>query len=368
MHRRAFLSASVAAALACSVPASLRAQARPAAIFINPGRHDEAFWSEVSRAASIAAESLGIDLTVIYGERNRTKTIEVGKQAIAAAAPGTYALIVNEQQTGPDLLEAAMKRGLKAMMVFNPLTGNDVANFGRPRAIHPNFIGQLIPDNVDAGAKIAQAVVAAARGGQAGNKVALLGLNGLSATPAAADREKGLRDFAAKDPNVSLLQVVPTDWTEVDGYNRLTALLQRYPTVNAIWCANDPIAAGAMRALTEAKLQPGKDVAVAGLNWSADGVRAVSEGRMAATVGGHVLCAAFALVLIADHARGVDFAPLGTEMALPFGIIDQPAAKNWLARFGDGQANWKALDFRRLARSYNSDVKTYDFSPPALLA
>jgi ABC-type sugar transport system substrate-binding protein len=164
-----------------------------------------------------------------------------------------------------------------------------------------------------------------------------------------------------------LLQYVPTDWTEADGYVRCAGLLQRYPNVNAVWCANDPIAAGAMRALAEAGRTPGKDVWVAGLNWHVDAIRAVVAGRMAATVGGHVLGAAYALVMIADHARGVDFAPLGTQLVYPFAVIDQPAAKRWQARFGDGQPNWRAVNFRKLSRALDPSLKTYDFSPGGLL-
>ncbi|HLO77875.1 MAG TPA: ABC transporter substrate-binding protein [Magnetospirillum sp.] len=367
MLRRHFLSTAALAAVAGAFPSDVRAQRHVQALFINPGRHDEAFWSDVSRAAAVAAEHLGIELGVVYGERNRITTLEVGRQAIGAAAPGSYVLIVNEQQTGAALVEAALQRGLKVLMVFNPLTGADAAAFGRPRVLYANFIGQLIPDNMDAGAKIARAVISAVRATRPGAKVSMLALGGLTATPAASDRERGLHDLIGKEAGVELLQVVPTDWTETDGYARCLGLLQRYPSVNAVWCANDPIAAGAMRALIEAGRVPGKDVAVAGLNWSAEGIRAVADGRMAATVGGHVLCAAFGLVLVADHAGGADFADLGVEMTLPFGVIDQGAARRWIARFGDAQPNWKAVNFRHLARSHDRSIKGYDFSSAALL-
>jgi ABC-type sugar transport system substrate-binding protein len=367
MRRRHFLSAVALSAVAGALPWRAHAGQRLRATFINPGRHDEDFWSGVTRAAQVAAAELGIDLTVVYGERNRLQTVEVGRQAIAAAPRGSYLLVGNEQETGPDLMAAAMERGLKALMVFNPLIGADAAGFGRPRTRHPNFIGQLIPDNVDAGAKIARAVIDAARARQPDGKVSLLALGGLPATPAAADREIGLRDLVTRERGVELLQLVPTDWTEADAYARTTGLLQRYPNVNAIWCANDPIAAGVMRALAEAGRSPGKDVAVAGLNWNIDAIRAVAQGRMAATVGGHVLCAAFGLVLVADHARGADFAALGTELSMPFAMIGPPAAKRWLAHFGDGQPDWRVVGFRAISRAHNPSLKTYDFSPAAVL-
>jgi len=60
-----------------------------------------------------------------------------------------------------------------------------------------------------------------------------------------------------------------------------TNLLQAYPNVKAIFAENDEMALGAIEALGD---RAGKDVMVIGFDGTTDGLKAVKDGRMHATI------------------------------------------------------------------------------------
>ncbi|GGF22921.1 sugar ABC transporter substrate-binding protein [Aliidongia dinghuensis] len=331
------------------------------ALFVNPGRSNEDFWVSVSAVMRAAAADLDIHLDVVYGERSVLYTEQVAFERIAAAEPGDYLLVGNEQHSAGPILEAGLARGLKCLIVFNGFVGEEAERYGRPREKTPNFLGELLADNVAAGAAIAQGLVAAAR--RAGAPLRLVGINGNTETPAAADREVGLRRTVAGTEGLHCAQVLTSDWTREEGRQRALGLLDRYPDTTIMWCANDPIALGAIDAAVQRGRQPGKDIFIGGLNWSTEAISAIRNGLLELTVGGHFLLGGWALVLLRDYHEGVDFAPL--TQSTPFGTLDRANLDNWLRRFKG--ADWSAIRFRRFSHYLTGARGPYDFSLPTVL-
>ncbi len=369
MKRRFFINGTLAGIGIAPLASLTFAQApnKPNVLFINPGRDRNDFFSTVSESMAIAAGQMNLNLNIVYGERNRVKTINDGTKAIQEAPPSSYVVIVNEQKTGAPLAKAALERGLKLLVIFNPLLSSDPddAVFGLPREKYPNYIGTLIPDNVQAGRLIADSLLTAATGS---NDWGVLALNGLSATPAAADRLTGLKQALANKPTFQLLQSVDTDWSEDDAARRAQGLLARYESQKRLllWCANDPIALGALKAAREMGRAPGKDILVAGLNWSEKAFAAIQAGDMVASVGGHVFAGAAALAMIADHAAGLDFPTNGAQQSMPFGTIDMAGLASLTRRFGETKIDFTKIDFMPLSRK-TSSAATYDFNPERMV-
>ena len=342
----------------------------PNVIFINPGREDEAFWKDVSTTMSIASKLLGIQLTVIYGNRNRLKTEELGKNAINSAPEGSYIILVNEQKTGYPLASEALKKGLKVVFAYNPLVASDPddATLGTPRQPYRNYIGAVIPDNIQAGELIAQSLMNAATTIAPNEPWGIIGLGGLTATPAGADRLAGLQGSLTGRSNFTLLQTTETDWSEADAARRALGLLDRYKTHKnlLIWCANDPIALGALKTARQAGRNIGRDTLIAGLNWSESAFAAIQGGDMIGSVGGHIFTGATALALIADHHAGLDFMSGGAVKAMPFSLIDKSSLGSLQARFGGNQIAFDKIDYRALSRKFSGKAE-YDLNPANLI-
>jgi ABC-type sugar transport system substrate-binding protein len=364
--RQYFLAGSIAGLASFGLSSGIARAAEPKpmrVLFVNPGRSNEDFWVSVSSVMRSAATDLHIHLDIVYGERSILYTEKVGLELVAQARPGDYLLVGNEQHSAGPILEAGLERGLKCLVVFNSFVGDEIKRFGRPREKVPNFLGELLADNVGAGAAIARGLIAAAR--RAGTAVRIVGINGNTETPAAVDRERGLRKVVADTDDVMLGQVLITNWTREEGQQRAAGLLDRYPETTVIWCANDPVALGAIDAAVQRGRHPGRDIFIGGLNWSAEAIDQIRAGTLELSAGGHFLLGGWALVLLRDYHEGLDFEEWGVTQSVPFGTLDRSNLDMWLRRFNG--ADWSAVKFRRFSRYFAGVSGPYDFSLPAVL-
>lgn len=117
-------------------------------------------------------------------------------------------------------------------------------------------------DNRDGGRQVGTHLASLGR-----KRVAYLGANQPTA-PEFRDRYLGLCDAlqAAKLSTEAALQIDVIDSTELAGYAAAQALFARGAAFDALFCASDLIAIGAMRALMEHGLRVPEDVAVVGFD------------------------------------------------------------------------------------------------------
>lgn len=72
-----------------------------------------------------------------------------------------------------------------------------------------------MPDNIAAGRLMAQRLIEQARRQGFTEPLQLLALAGGNVTPAALEREQGLREALASEPNVQLQQLVYARWRRI---------------------------------------------------------------------------------------------------------------------------------------------------------
>lgn len=350
----------VVAIILCCLAASATAQSRPKVIFVNPGKQDEAFWSMLTAVMKVAASQLDIELEVDWAARDRIAMVDLG--AAAARRKPDYLVLVNEQRSAWAGLEEAARLGVKVFLLNNAFTGDDLARYGGPRERFPGYIGALLPDNIQAGRAmgLALARAAIARGDTA--PIELLAVNGLLATPAAADRLAGLQRALAEQPQLRLVADVEADWSREGVIGPIEGLLLRHRGLQLIWAANDVMALGALDAAARDGVIGERRWLVAGLNWSPEGLAAIRDGRMLISLGGHFLAGGFALVMLRDHHDGRDFADLGLVQQMPFAALDRGNVDGYIERFGTG--DWGQVDFRALRRAPGN--QPYRFDPSVL--
>lgn len=350
----------VVAMVLCCLAATAAAQSRPKVIFVNPGKQDEAFWSMLTAVMKVAAAQLDIDLAVDWASRDRIAMVDLGVEA--ARRRPDYLVLVNEQRSAWAGLEEAAKLGVKVFMLNNAFTGEDLARYGGPRERFADYIGALLPDNVQAGRAMALALGQAAIARGDVSPIEMLAINGLLATPAAADRFAGLQRALAEQPQLRLAADIEADWSRDAVIAPVEGLLLRHKGLQLIWAANDVMALGALDAAVQDGIAGRRRWLVAGLNWSPEGLEAIRNGRMLVSLGGHFLAGGFALVMLRDHFDGRDFADIGLVQQMPFSALDRSNVDGYLARFGGG--DWGKIDFRSLRRGPGD--QPYRFDPSVL--
>jgi ABC-type sugar transport system substrate-binding protein len=356
------LAAIVAAAPACA--GALRVG------FIDPGRHDEAYWVLAAQAMQRAAQSLGIELEVRYAERDHLRQLDIAKEFAQRPAQTRpqYLVLVNERRMGGAMLKIASAAGIRCVFAYNTLLPEERAEYGAPRQRYPLWLGSIVPHAQDAGYVTAQALIARGLRDKrlAGDgKLHLIALAGDRSTESSLLRNEGMEQAVREHPEVVLDQIVYADWQREKARTMARELYARYPQAALVWAGNDLMAFGAMDALEAAGGKPGVDRFFSGVNTSPEAMQAVIDGRLEALAGGHFMAGAWALVMIYDHAHGHDFASEGLELDRPmFVLFDVALARRYLARFADGVP---PLDFRPRSKALNPGRRRYDFDFATLL-
>jgi len=330
-------------------------------IFLNPGRSNEPFWVSYTNFMQAAADSLGMQLQVLYSERDPQTVLRQARAILDGGKRPDYLLFVNEHYAAPEILRMFEPTAVKLFSLHSTLTADQQQLLGRPREKFPNWIGSLVPNDEEAGYLMAKALFALKPGQQE-----LLAFSGNKQTPSATLRESGLQRALSEHPDVRLRQLVYGEWNRQRAYEQARLLLPRYPQVHLIWSANDEMAFGAMRALEEQGGKPGKDALFTALNNSPEVLQARLDGRVSVLVGGHFTLGGWAMVLLHDYAAGLDFAERGGKdrVAKLHMLLDQTQTKRMLRYINQGG---NRLDFRRFSAVHHPQIRDYQFSVLPLL-
>jgi len=129
-------------------------------------------------------------------------------------------------------------------------------------------------------------------------------LQGTTGSAPALDRAAGFRHISDKHPNWQIKHSQDGDFTSSQGKQVMEAFLKDDPKIQVLWAHNDQMALGAIQAIKEAGLQPGKDIIIIG----ADGVKgmfqAIVNGEANATIECNPLLGPQAVEAIHDLRAG----------------------------------------------------------------
>lgn len=342
--------------LLCCALASAQPRA-PSVIFLNPGYSDEPFWTDYTRYMQDAAGDLGIELKVLYGQRDPMRMLSNARQVVEGEHPD-YLIFTNEQFQGPVVLKLFQGSKVRLFALHSTLTEEQQALVGGSRERYGNWLGSLVPNDEEAGYLMGRDLIALAKGQPA----ELLAFSGIKQTPSSILRLAGLQRSLNEAPHIRLVQSVHGEWQEQRAYEQALSLLPRYPGVSLVWSANDAMAFGVMRAAGE----QGRALRYAALNNSARVLQAHIDGRIVVLASGHFLLGACALVMLNDHARGLDFIERGgkDQVAPLLRMLDGAQSQKLLARLAQPDID---MDFRRFSALSQPQQRRYDCSIAPLL-
>lgn len=110
----------------------------------------------------------------------------------------------------------------------------------------------------------------------------------LQGTPGAApaiDRQKGFMEILAQYPDMKVIRTQSGDFTRAKGKEVMEAFLKAEGNnINAVYAHNDDMALGAIQAIEEAGLKPGKDIIIVSIDGIHDAFAAMVNGNLNATV------------------------------------------------------------------------------------
>ncbi|WP_328938475.1 substrate-binding domain-containing protein [Streptomyces tauricus] len=220
------------------------------------------FFVQIKEGAQAEAKKLGADLTVTDAQNDASQQ---ANQLQNFTSEGVDSIIVNpvdSDAAGPSVRSA---------------NKSDIPVVGVDRGVNKAKTAALVAsDNVEGGQLGAKALAE-----KLGGKGKIVILQGLAGTSASRERGAGFEEGLKAYPGIKVVARQPADFDRTKGLDVMTNLLQAHPDVQGVFAENDEMALGAIKALGS---KAGKSVQVIGFDGTPDGLKAVADGTMYASV------------------------------------------------------------------------------------
>ncbi|MGW5768541.1 ABC transporter permease/substrate-binding protein [Streptomyces longwoodensis] len=220
------------------------------------------FFVQIRSGAQAEAKERGVDLTVTDAQNDASQQ---ANQLQNFTSSGLGAIIVNpvdSDAAGPSV-RAADKAGIPVVAV--------------DRGVNKADVDALVASDNVAGGELAAKTVAEKLGGH--GRIVIL--QGQAGTSAARERAEGFAKGLKAYPGIQVVAQQPADFDRTKGLDVMSNLLQAHPDVQGVIAANDEMALGAVKALGA---KAGKSVQVVGFDGTPDGLKAVEQGTLYASV------------------------------------------------------------------------------------
>lgn len=119
----------------------------------------------------------------------------------------------------------------------------------------------------------------------ADKEVNIVELQGTVGASCANDRKNGFEEGLKDAPGFKIIKSQSGDFNRAKGKEVMEAFLKSEgDKINALYAHNDDMALGALQAIEEYGLQPGKDVVIVGVDGVKDAFQAIADGKYNCTV------------------------------------------------------------------------------------
>ncbi|WP_428946050.1 galactofuranose ABC transporter, galactofuranose-binding protein YtfQ [Pantoea sp. FN060301] len=228
----------------------------------------ESGWraAETSVAKS-EAEKRGITLKIADGQQKQENQIKAVRSFIAQGVDAIF--IAPVVQTGWEpVLEEAKDAEIPVFLLDRAISVKDKSL----------YMAVVTADNVYEGQLIGEWLVKE-QGGKACNVVELQGTVGASV---AIDRKKGFAEAIAGTPDIKIIRSQSGDFTRSKGKEVMESFIKAEnngKNICMVYAHNDDMAIGAIQAIKEAGLKPGKDILIGSIDGVPDIYKAMLAGE-----------------------------------------------------------------------------------------
>ncbi|MFS1164716.1 galactofuranose ABC transporter, galactofuranose-binding protein YtfQ [Aeromonas salmonicida] len=222
--------------------------------------------------AKTEAEKRGITLKIADAQQKQENQIKAIRSFIAQGVDAIF--IAPVVQTGWEpVLQEAKEADIPVFLLDRNITVKDDSL----------FMTSVAADSVHEGAVAADWLVRQLDG-KACNVVELQGTVGASV---ALDRKKGFLDTVANVPTIKIIRTQSGDFTRSKGKEVMESFIKAEnngKNICAVYAHNDDMAIGAIQAIKEAGLKPGKDIKIISIDGVPDIFKAMIAGEANASV------------------------------------------------------------------------------------
>ena len=229
-------------------------------------------FSQIGSVSKIEAKKRGVDLKIADAQQKQENQIKAIRGFIAQGVDAIF--IAPVVATGWDTVLAEAKEAKIPVILLDRTI--ETANDGL-------YLTAVTSDTVHEGKVAGEWLVKAV----AGKDCKVVELQGTVGSSPAINRKKGFEDGIASATNIKITRSQTGDFTRSKGKEVMEGFLKAEnggKNICALYAHNDDMAVGAIQAIKEAGLKPGKDILVVSVDAVPDIFKAMSEGEANATV------------------------------------------------------------------------------------
>jgi galactofuranose transport system substrate-binding protein len=183
----------------------------------------------------------------------------------------------------------------------------------------------LVADFIEEGRRAAQWVLDNTR---AETEVRIVEIKGLVGSAPTIGREKGFAQVIGRSAAHAIIDSEVGDFIDDLGYSAMTQLLLRHGRIDVVYAHNDDMALGAIRAIKEFGLKPGKDILIVSIDGVKAAFQAMVKGELNCSVECSPLLGPQLMKAVIDYVNGEDL-PLRINTAE--GVFPSDRAKELIA-------------------------------------
>lgn len=258
------LAAVVAAAVvgALSFLHNGSSEARAQKVGLSLSTLNNPFFVQIREGAQAEAKKQGLDLTVTDAQNDASQQANQLQNFTSGSLDAIVVNPVDSDAAGPAVRSA---------------TESDIPVVAVDRGVNEAETAALVAsDNVAGGRQGAEALAE-----ELGGEGTIVILQGQAGTSASRERGSGFTEGLKDYPGIEVVAKQPADFDRTKGLDVMTNLLQAHPDIDGVFAENDEMALGAIKALGS---KAGESVQVVGFDGTPDGLKAVEEGTLYASV------------------------------------------------------------------------------------
>lgn len=233
----------------------------------------ESGWRAAETAVSkVEAEKRGITLKISDAQQKQENQIKAVRSFIAQGVDAIFIAPVVQTGWGP-VLEEAKDDGIPVFLLDRGITVDDDSLYTTAitadNVLEGNVAGQWLIDQVQ---------------GKPCNVVELQGTVGASV---AIDRKQGFSNAISAVDNIRIVRTQSGEFTRSKGKEVMESFIKAEnngKNICAVFAHNDDMAIGAIQAIKEAGLKPGRDIFIVSIDAVPDIFKAMMNGEANATV------------------------------------------------------------------------------------
>lgn len=218
-----------------------------------------------------AAEEAGIQLLFTNAEQKQENQIRAIRSFIAYQVDA-IAFVPIVTDGWDNVLREAKDAGIPVLVTDRKINIQD-------ESLYAGFIGT---DSVQAGKKAGLFLLDKFRNIPASTEtpIRIVELTGNVGSSVAIGRGVGFREIIGSDPRFEIIYSESGDFLRSKGYELMQSVLETYDNIDVIYSHNDSMSLGAIDAMKEKNINPGRDIAIITIDAEQAAIDALERGEI----------------------------------------------------------------------------------------